>query len=252
MNNYLKTIYRSVRRRIRRSPLGYRTYTRVRFAGSKIEFPTSSTDLHLTGFPRSGNTMASTAARLLFPEAEICSHLHTISSLQISLKLGIPTLVLFRNPYDSCTSLAPKIAEDRPQKIEDLLDSSLEDYVEYYQFALAADGVSLINFDTIITSPDSLLIQIADILGAPRPDRLEVAEIWEHAGQILQSDLRTGGTRNLGTPEREARKRLLAARLDDSPSWRTASRVFEQLNSHAIRNPDPSNEFREEDNSKKG
>jgi hypothetical protein len=68
--------------------------------------------LHISGYPRSGNTFARTAFLAENPGLRICSHRHIPTFVLQSVRRGIPGIVLIRNPLDAALSWA--IHQNRP------------------------------------------------------------------------------------------------------------------------------------------
>lgn len=62
------------------------------------------TDVTVEGFPRSGNTFAVAKLRAANPGIVVAHHLHSAAQVRKSLRLGTPTLILFRDPIDALAS----------------------------------------------------------------------------------------------------------------------------------------------------
>lgn len=88
------------------------------------------TDLTVEGFPRSGNTFAVAKLHAKNPELVIAHHLHSASQVRRSVKFGLPTLILFREPIDSLASWL--------QREPDLdLQSAAKLYLNFYAEVLS-------------------------------------------------------------------------------------------------------------------
>lgn len=84
------------------------------------------TDVVIEGFPRSANSFAVAAFRLSQPGfVYIAHHHHVASQVLAGIKLGIPTLVLVRNPQDAILSLLIRHPEISPRQ-------GLADYMHFY------------------------------------------------------------------------------------------------------------------------
>ena len=87
-----------IRRFIRNNALLYPIYVEKILRNYETKFPDQETDLHLTGFPRSGITYCMNILRVAFPKIEISTHIHTTASLKLSKRFAVPTIILLRNP----------------------------------------------------------------------------------------------------------------------------------------------------------
>jgi len=80
-------------------------YARLRYRGRTDELVAPDTEIVIEGFPRSGNTFA-TMAFLMAQDrpVKIGHHTHAAGHVARAAKLAIPTLVVVREPVDSCAS----------------------------------------------------------------------------------------------------------------------------------------------------
>lgn len=67
--------------------------------------PTPDSDVYVDGFPRSANSYAFYAFRLANPDAMVCGHCHSAGAIRHALDLGVPTLLLVREPRACIASL---------------------------------------------------------------------------------------------------------------------------------------------------
>jgi hypothetical protein len=71
-------------------------------------------DLVIEGFPRSGNTFAEIAFKLVQPNTvHTADHLHVPAQIVRAARLGVPTCVLIRHPADVARSLVVKYPDIR-------------------------------------------------------------------------------------------------------------------------------------------
>ena len=88
---------------------------------------TSRTYAVVEGFPRCGNTFAATALELSAPSgAVISSRVHVPAQVKRAVRLGVPTVVVIRDPGDAVTSLtlaAPHVP----------LGHGLREYAHHYE-----------------------------------------------------------------------------------------------------------------------
>jgi hypothetical protein len=85
------------------------------------------TDAVIEGFPRSANTFAATAFELAQTRpVRVARHLHVPSQIIAGARLGIPTIVLVRDPEEAVLSLSlwtPHVT----------LEDGLKDYIRFYR-----------------------------------------------------------------------------------------------------------------------
>ncbi len=71
----------------------------------KLWYVNKDTDITIEGYPRSANTYAYCAFLVgQEKEVKVAHHLHVIAQIEKSIKFGIPTLVLVRNPLEAILS----------------------------------------------------------------------------------------------------------------------------------------------------
>lgn len=151
-----------LRRVIRNSSILYPLYVKYILRNDTVVFPDASTELHLTGFPRSANTYCYNILKVVFPSLIIRSHIHTTASIKLALKHRVPTLVLVRDPVATCCSLLLKHhLEPSPNKVESLL----KDYIEYHGFVLSNKGrFKILKFQDVVGSPEFIVRSVCEYL----------------------------------------------------------------------------------------
>ncbi len=105
--------YVDLRRRFSKTPQRFEPtgralpFTPGQWRERKLAGPT--TDLVIDGFPGSGNSFVSNSIRdAVVAPCAIESHFHYTAQLKRALRLGIPTLVIVREPVAACNSLKSK------------------------------------------------------------------------------------------------------------------------------------------------
>ena len=63
-----------------------------------------SSELCIEGYPSSGNTFAELTVGEVWPGLRIATHRHCIAAVKRALGLGVPTVVLIREPYGAISS----------------------------------------------------------------------------------------------------------------------------------------------------
>jgi len=79
-------------------------YLPVGMARQRGNVLSAGVDLHISGYPRSGNTFSRTAFLSANPEARIQSHRHIPTFVLQKVRCGVPGIVLIRDPLDAAIS----------------------------------------------------------------------------------------------------------------------------------------------------
>ena len=203
---------------------------------------TRDTDVVVEGFPRCGNTFAAAALQLCAPSPDfaIASRVHVPAQVKKAVRLGIPTVLVIRDPAEAVASLAlaaPHVT----------LDHGLREFAHHYEQLLPyRDAVVVAPFDVVTTDFGSVVQELNAKAGAAfRPfvhtdasvravfDAMEERNGAVHRGAIrVRYDTRPSA-------DRTASKRSLLEQLR-SPEMRPlldrAERVFAVYRDTAIRN----------------
>jgi hypothetical protein len=103
------------------------------------------TKILVDGFPRSANTWTSFAFQELVGHGEVASHLHSSQSIRIAARLGVPCVLLVRDPDDAVASL---LTFDTGLQVK----TAFRAYARYYEVAAKAKrGVVVIDFKTAVS-----------------------------------------------------------------------------------------------------
>ena len=95
--------------------------------------PDRSTDLVVEGFPRSANTFVKAAFLDANPGRRVASHLHAARSVRRAVRMGVPTVVLVREPVEAVASLLVRDPRVRPR-------TALRAYLSFYRGVLPVAG----------------------------------------------------------------------------------------------------------------
>lgn len=94
---------RALRRWISIYPRLYIPLRRMRMADTVVE---PSSDLLIEGFPRSGNTWTEALIREAGHDAlTLAHHAHAAAHVMLARQIGVPSMILFRDPDDAVVSL---------------------------------------------------------------------------------------------------------------------------------------------------
>lgn len=112
----------------------------------------SKTELVIEGFPRSANTFSVLAfQRIQSRKIKLAHHLHVPSQILRGLKLGIPIMLLIRNPKDVTISYSihyPSVP----------LEQILREYIDYYTFLYNfRSAYSVACFEEIISDYEKII-----------------------------------------------------------------------------------------------
>lgn len=138
--------------------------------GLEATFFQRDTDVYIDGYPRSGNTFIIYLINRVLPELNVIHHLHAVAPIKIALLLGIPTLIIVRDPMECISSKYLKHFSMRgikfsPEINDKLLNEFISGYLNYYSFVLKnRKRISLICFSELIKSPHLVLNQIKNYL----------------------------------------------------------------------------------------
>lgn len=115
-------------------------------------YPHVGHDILIDGFPRSANTYSVAAFSYSNPGSIISSHLHTPLSIMTAVRIGVPSLVLIREPIAAVSSLLtfkPGVSAR----------TALRQYVHMYETLLPVRDEVVIGHFEIVTSHFGSLIE---------------------------------------------------------------------------------------------
>jgi hypothetical protein len=148
LGSWLRRLRYDVRMRVSEHPALYLPLARWRYSGRDVEDRVvgSDTELVIDGFEGSGNTFAAVAFKLAQPRpVRVVHNLHASAQVMGATRLGIPTLVVVRNPEDSAVSHAirhPGVSITR----------ALGNWIRYYDCVLRCRDEILVADFTVVTS----------------------------------------------------------------------------------------------------
>lgn len=139
-----------IRNFIKANPVFYPFYINF-IKGNNVDFPKRSTDLHLTGFPRSANTYCRQLIMEVFPELNLVTHIHTVASLKKAQKHNVKLALLLRSPLETTSSMLIKFNNKQEGEV-------LYDYIKYHEFVLLnIEKIQIFRFEEVIKSPWELM-----------------------------------------------------------------------------------------------
>ena len=225
--------YRDLRARHRyewlRTEGSAKVYARVRpKVGQQLAH--QGTDLVIEGFPRSGNTYAvASFRRANGVDLQVASHLHAPANLLAGARLGIPSILLVRDPFDAVVSYMQREAVSAA--------CALRLYIRFTADVLPnVDGYVVVPFPLLTHSFKRVVEVVNHRFGCAfrsHGDTREDRE-WVRARLVRRSHLTDGWfdpmRASVPTPERHAQRSLLREELTARGHLAEAAlRAYEQL-----------------------
>lgn len=222
-----------MRRLIRNSPLLYPLYVRYVLRNKTVVFPGPDTELHLTGFPRSGNTYCFNLFRCELPQIKISTHIHTTASIKLALRYGVPVFILIRSPQDTVISLRVFKESEHFSAAATLL----RDYIEYHQFVLDhANNITVLRFEDTAGNAPFVFRVVSDVLNLDMDDD-EIQRMSTSAEASFKEREKTKDVRKSSLPnmEREAMKEKCRNEVCSLSELSHATSLYDQLCALALR-----------------
>lgn len=140
------------------------------------------TEFLLEGYPRCGNTWAEMAIRHAAPRPlKMAHHSHAAAHVIHGLSLGVPTLVLYRDPVPAVRSLLAMNTRNMTAK------DAFHEYVRFYGaiLKLPREKLSLASFEDVTTRVEQVIVHLRDRFGLPLSpfdanDPAEKAAVFAH------------------------------------------------------------------------
>ena len=213
--------------------LWYRLYRKNR--GVKINWFNKDTVFLIDGYPRSGNTFIQMLIKNVFGGIETVHHLHSIGAIKTSLAKGLPSFIIYRDPKHAVSSNYLKeysfiTDQINIEKINtDLLNYSLNYYIQFYRYVVKNDAVILISFDKLIREPESVIKAINNRI--PSSYKRNENDILHIVSEI--KDRSFGAKDKLGSSRpsevKEKLKKNLIKHLTAFENLKLANQLYEKL-----------------------
>lgn len=190
----------NIRRYLRKSPFLFMPFARWKwkiwhkkhgFESGSIPAD-NSTDILIEGFPRSGNTFASTAFKISQDKyVKVAHHLHSAGHVIYAVKNNIPCLVLVRRPEDAILSL---LLYDGNITIK----HALLDYISFYESIKSyRNGYVLANFDSVVSN----FGKVVEIINAKFNKEFNIFVHSQENVKKVFEEIKTGSRNTYGTEE---------------------------------------------------
>lgn len=213
---------------IRNSPLMYKAFLLFMGKYKTNLFPNKKTDVHITGYPRSGNTYAKNLMVNLVDSINIATHVHSIATIKDAFKYKVPIVVLIRNPNDCIPSDVLKRRAARSGLLNEVRSSLLE-YLNYYSFVKKhINRLEVLDFKFLIQDPVYLTSLIKDQIDPQKvffsPERLLNAKYLSE--KKLKSDKRPPEQNMWYSSKKESLKKEVLEQLVKLPEYHQATALY--------------------------
>lgn len=195
------------------------------------------TDLVVEGFPRSGTTFAVFALRFANPDLQVASHVHHRSQLVRGTDLGVPTVVVIREPLTCLASYLVAGPHGRPRGV-------IKEYLSYHrELERLGESVAIVTFTAATTSMGAVIDAINGHFGLAlarfsdsAPDTAAVfAQIDEKHQRFGPGRHELGVARPDDRRSREKNRRLQELQAPTlAPALQEASVLFDRLARRSI------------------
>lgn len=208
----------------------YHLYRKNR--GVKVNYFNPKIMFLLDGYPRSGNTFATSLVKKIFGKEVLIHHLHAIAPIKISLKQNIPSFILIRDPQEAITSYYLKIfalkRKDIPNQIDlTLLKQLARQYCIYYEYVkLNENKICIINFEDLIENPNNF-VDIINKRVYNNSFEISALEIDNAVGSYGGAKDKYGSSKP--NAEKEKVKQILKVELIKLPLYQKAVDVYHTL-----------------------
>ncbi|MCG8528299.1 MAG: hypothetical protein MI748_18100 [Opitutales bacterium] len=199
---------------------------------SKEWIVTKESDITIEGYQRSANSYFLDAFQVLQNrKLKIATHVHAPSQIQVSVRLGVPTVVMIRHPLDATKSLKALECQCNPNKMEQLLEIPLHRYLKNY--TLFYQNIAPIKNRFVIAHFKEVVETIQ-----PTIDRTNAMFGTEFVSRDLTKEekekvFETGGTHLSPNVDRDKIKATIALEAESHETQEALSRAVEIYHSFA-------------------
>jgi hypothetical protein len=187
----------------------------------------TETDVCIEGFPRSANSLAVHAFRLANPRARIAHHVHVPMQVVRAADLGVPCVVLIRDPLDAIASLLIMSEGALPDGI------AIRSYASFYaKVAAVRERVVITPFADVVDDPSVVSRLVNDHFGTtfealPAEEGKILATERIRAANLARDRPQTWWT--IPTDEKNALKPRILERLRNDSRMARARAVYDSL-----------------------
>ena len=201
---------------MQRFPRVYLSALRLKRTGhwSRKWIVDTRSDLVIEGYPRSANSFLLSAVHLIHGRRlRVATHLHVSSQVEAAVRLGVPTIVMLREPLDAARSLKALGCQCNPERLDSFLKRPLwfflEEYCRFYgRCREFREGFVIAPFDEVIER----ITPVFERVNAEFGPLLEARELTEDEKQRVFEE---GGKHLSPSPERERIKDWIDAEVSE-------------------------------------
>ncbi|MFW6121333.1 MAG: hypothetical protein ACOC80_10615 [Petrotogales bacterium] len=191
-------------------------------------FPSKKTDIHVTGYPRSGNTFALYLLKQLLPNLNIATHIHATSSIKSALHHNVPVIVLLRDPEECIPSAIIKRKSSSLRR--DLF--AIQEYNLYYKYVEKnLNRICVLEFSQIVNNWRIFIDTVCDITGNKKLSSREISNAVETVMKKLKADKRPPAQNTWASPQKQTMKLEVLKRIVDLQEFTKAQNLFNRLKS---------------------
>lgn len=198
-------------------------------------FPSDKTDIHITGYARSGNTFATNLLKQLLPNLNIATHIHATSSIKLALRHNVPVIVLIRDPSECIPS-----ATIKRQSSFYCTDTAflfvLEEYNWYYNFVVKnLDKLCVLEFSQFVNNWGILIDTVCKATGNKKFSSQEIKKAIETVTKKLKADKRPPAQNTWASPQKQSMKQEVLKRIVDMPEYTKTQKLFNHIKEHTFK-----------------
>lgn len=208
-------------------------YAFVRPGFSKM--PAGAT-LVIDGYPRSANSFSMTGLGLLLPEQRLFGHTHSVHTLAVAVRRGIPTILLLRDPDEAVSSYS--------QMVDGMtLKFAYNSYARFHKsLERLKHEILIVSFATATRDLARVVPEVESRfgveLGQPRLvedlDSLVFAELEETNRRLNNGVLREAGVARKSASRKRPAEILAGMDQATREARARAQEVYARLNSSAV------------------
>ena len=178
----MKAILDEIRLLAERWPWFYVLLLRICYKGKKFEkhIISERTSIVVEGFPRSGNSFAAQAIRLITrrhgKQWRFATHFHSPAHVVYALRYRKPILVVIRRPVDAIVSLRALWGQNNVRVPS--VNHLLRRYIQFYEMLLVVrKSIIVADFDTVISDLNKVIHRLNCRFHIDIPENYSQAEI---------------------------------------------------------------------------
>jgi hypothetical protein len=195
--------------------------------------PSAEDVLHFTGYPRSGNTYGAKLIVAWFGNLPLVTHIHRAASVKAALRVGMPILVVLRDPEQCISSYVVK-RHAAGASLEAAVSYAIAHYNRYHRYVShVGSRVRIVPFELMVEKPHHFLSLVAHLLD--RDLLITERSVLPVAASVkAQLERRPEGgrapeMRNMSNDAKQRAKTEVLGMLRDRSDFAVAKRLYSRL-----------------------